>query len=210
MTHIYSASGSRRSAVLAAIIALHVAIFLMVINDPIPVIRIPDRNPGPIIVQIPKLPDPVPVPPDETRPIEFGSDQVTEPVIDFSSTAESDSAATPAEPGLGGDGGLVRPNPPVNWVAAELRGRSSDFASVIRACYPAGARRAGEEGTVTVAVTIGVEGRAGSWRMLQSSGFSRLDAAVPCVLDKLRFNAAREDGRAVESAARLPIVFRLN
>ena len=210
MSHVYSASGSRRSTVFTAIIALHVAIFLVVINDPITVIRNPDRNPGPINVRLPKLPDPVPVPPEETRPIEFGSDQVTEPVIDFSPAAEPDSAATPAEPGLGGEGGVVRPNPPVNWVAAELRGRSGDFASVIRACYPAGARRAGEEGTVIVAVTIGVEGRAGSWRMLQSSGFSRLDAAVPCVLDKLRFNAAREDGRAVQSEARLPIVFRLN
>ena len=94
--------------------------------------------------------------------------------------------------------------------AASLKGRSSDFAGVIRACYPAGARRAGEEGSVLIAVMIGTQGQVRSWRMVQSSGFPRLDAAVACVLDRLKFNAASEDGRAVQSEVLLPVVFRLD
>ena len=61
-----------------------------------------------------------------------------------------------------------------------------------------------------IAVAIGAQGQVRSWRLVQSSGFPRLDTAAPCVLDKLNFNAAREDGRAVEAEVLLPIVFRLD
>ncbi len=206
MTHVYSASGSRRSAVFTAIIALHFALFLVVINDQVPAVRVKPYDP-PRVRLLP--PPPIPrnvVPPDAPDQFEFGDEVVSEPVIRLPIFDTSE-----AEPSMPTDGGDFLPRgAPVVRVAASLQGRSSGFANVIRACYPASARRAGEEGTVLTAVTIGSQGPIRSWRVVQSSGFPRLDAAAPCVLDRLNFNAAREDGRAVQSEVLLPIVFRLD
>ena len=203
MTHVYSASRSRRSAVFTAIIALHFAIFLVLISEQVP-IRVPERERIPIKVYPSKPPVPKLVQPGKPILVEIGDVKATEPELRI---PNFDPTELQAGPGTAGE--IPGESAAVDRVNASLRGVSSDFASVIRACYPAGARRAGEEGTVAIAVAIGADGRAGSWRLLQSSGFPRLDAAVPCVLDKLRFNAAREDGRAVLSQVRLPIVFRL-
>ena len=204
MTHVYSASGSRRSAVFTAIIALHFAIFLVLISEQVPR-PVLEREPIPIKVYPSKPPVPKLVQPGKPDLVEIGYVKATEPELKI-----PDFNETKPQAGPGTTGEISDDSAAVDRVKASLRGISSDFASVIRACYPAGARRAGEEGTVAIAVAIGADGRAGSWRLLESSGFPRLDAAVPCVLDKLRFNAAREDGRAVLSQVRLPIVFRLN
>jgi protein TonB len=67
-----------------------------------------------------------------------------------------------------------------------------------------------EEGRVTAQVLIGAQGSALSWRVAQSSGFPRLDAATGCVLGKLEFVAGRQDGQAIAAEAMLPIVFRLD
>ena len=81
---------------------------------------------------------------------------------------------------------------------------------MINACYPAGARRAGEEGRVTVRVVIGAGGPASTWNVEHGSGFPRLDAAVGCVIRRLEFLPGRRDGRAVDATVMLPIVFRLD
>lgn len=205
MTHIYSTGESRRSAVFMAIIGLHLALFLLVINDRMPVIPDKARDPPTIAVLPPPPPREV-VPPDALGPVESRGVVVREPPLEIP-TFETPEAVPTAPTG---DAEIPPRREPVARVAATLQGRSVNFANVIRACYPAGARRSGEEGRLLIAVLIGSQGQVRSWRVVQSTGFPRLDAAAPCVLARIGFNAAREDSTAVESEVLLPIVFRLD
>ncbi len=210
MTHTYSAGGSRRAAVFTAIIGLHFALYLVVASIQVPDPREKTREPGPITVQLPMAQIPVFLPPEVPGRIEPGDYFWPKPVIVIPTFDSPQSA--PTAPTVGGEyqDGLSPQRAPVERVAASLQGRGSGFADVVRTCYPASARRAGEEGRLLIAVTIGSQGPIRSWRVVQSSGFPRLDAAAPCVLERLNFNAAREDGRAVQSEVLLPIVFRLD
>lgn len=76
--------------------------------------------------------------------------------------------------------------------------------------HPAAARRENEEGKALARVVIGAQGLVLSWRVEESSGFRRLDTAMDCVIRRLAFEPARQDGTAVASEIRLPIVFRLH
>jgi protein TonB len=211
MTHVYSADGSRQAAVFTAIIGLHCAVLLVVLNDQIPIMEPIARDPGPIVVLPPKPAPPVTEQPGKVEIADSVSERVQKPDIDVpvfplpDVTSDSTDASGEAK-----DGQLPTAAGPVVRTPANLMGLSRDFAAVVRACYPAGARRDAEEGLLKLAVTIGTGGQVRSWRVVESTGFPRLDAAAACVLDKLRFNAAREDGRAVQSEVLLPIVFRLN
>lgn len=211
MTHTYSAGGSRQAAVVTAIVGMHVAVLLLVVNDRVPVFPTGTRDPGPIEV-LPAKPElPVVVRPDEVVLVEPYGQRVEKPDLTIPSFPQTDTAPdVPAVAGHPQHGALPFPDPSMVRKPASLRGQSRDFAAVVRACYPAGARRAGEEGLLMLAVTIGAGGQVDSWRLAESTGFPRLDAAAQCVLEKLRFNAAREGGRAVHSEVTLPIVFRLD
>lgn len=59
--------------------------------------------------------------------------------------------------------------------------------------YPHASISAGEEGYVTVAFVIGVDGRIADCRVVRSSGFARLDA-IPCptLMQRARFRPARD------------------
>jgi periplasmic protein TonB len=209
MTHVYSAGGSRRSAVFTAIIALHFAVFLVVLNDRIPVgTNVPDSRPVTLLPRIP--PNPEYVPPEKPVRVEIDGYVPSEPVIIIPTF--DDVKVAPTEPMVGADyqDGSASQHAAVVRVAASLQGLSSGFANIVRACYPAQSRRASEEGKVLLAVMIDARGQAKSWRIVQSSGFPLLDSAAGCVVEKLKFNAAREDGRAVQSEVLLPIVFRLD
>ncbi len=62
--------------------------------------------------------------------------------------------------------------------------------------YPAMSRRLGEQGTAVLQVLVGVDGRALDAKLLQSSGFDRLDrAALASVKADYRFIAGTVDGK---------------
>jgi protein TonB len=211
MAHVYSAGGSRQAAVLTAIIGLHIAVLILVLNDQVPAISAKARDPGPVNVLPPKPAIPVPVTPDKVVLVEPYGPRVEKP--DYPIPDFLPDAVAPKDPPAGGEtkeGVLPSRGNAIDRMPASLQGISRDFAAVVRACYPAGPRRDGEEGLLKLAVTIAAGGKAQSWRVVQSTGFPRLDAAAQCVIDKLRFNAAREDGRGVQSEVLLPIVFRLD
>jgi TonB family protein len=108
-----------------------------------------------------------------------------------------------------GDGVAERPAV-VEVIAPRLRMHGDRLAVLINACYPAAARRAGEEGRVLVRVLVGSDGEVVSWQILRGSGFPRLDEAVRCIIERLVVEPARRGGRAVAAEALLPIVFRLH
>ena len=211
MTHVYSAGGSRRAAVLTAIIGLHFAVLLLVLNDRVPLFPVQNRQPGSVTLLPPEPQAPVLVPPDKVLPPQPLGQVVEEPIVPIPVFPPEGGGSVAADPGVPAqDGGLTSAGAAADRMPASLQGRGAGFAAVVRACYPAGARRDGEEGLLKLAVMIGGGGQVLSWRLAGSTGFPRLDAAAQCVLDKLRFNAAREDGRAVQSEVILPIVFRLD
>ncbi len=117
----------------------------------------------------------------------------------------SSPAPTPAVPqatiqpaGSGGGGGAT--------------GRVDAHPSLERAIkptYPIGSRRRGEEGTVILDVTVGPDGHATQVARVSSSGFPELDRAAERAAAQARFKPGTRDGKSVESAARLTLIFRL-
>lgn len=75
--------------------------------------------------------------------------------------------------------------------------------------YPLAARRAGEQGTVTLRVLVTRDGLAARVKVEKSSGSPDLDAAALEAVKAWRFTPARQGADAVESWMLVPIVFRL-
>ncbi len=77
--------------------------------------------------------------------------------------------------------------------------------------YPAASVRFGEEGTVTLELRIGRDGRVLAARVLQSSGFPRLDAAaIEEARRAWRLRPASDDGAAIEAPYTVRVSFRLD
>jgi protein TonB len=213
MTHTYSAGGSRRTAVFTAIIGFHFGMFLLVASGlvPRPFGTTGEKEP-PVVRLLPPEEEPWQVvAPQGPRPIEIADSWVPEPdtpLPDFKPDEDAVPLRT-GDVGLPGDGVVVSTRA-VDIVAPRLRMQGDRLAALINACYPAGARRASEEGRAIVRVLVGSDGKVLSWRILQGTGFPRLDEAVRCIIERLVIEPGRRDGRAVEAEALLPIVFRLD
>lgn len=76
--------------------------------------------------------------------------------------------------------------------------------------YPASARRRGIEGTVTLRIQVGTDGRPAGVRIHESSGFTPLDLAAVEAVWLWRFEPARRNGRPVTAEVEVPIRFRLS
>ncbi len=75
--------------------------------------------------------------------------------------------------------------------------------------YPLAARRAGEQGTVTLKVRVTSGGLPERVEVEKTSGSSRLDAAALDAVRQWRFVPARRGATPVESWVLVPVVFRL-
>ena len=75
--------------------------------------------------------------------------------------------------------------------------------------YPASARRAGTQGTVTLRVQVTREGLVARVDVEKSSGSPHLDAAALEAVRAWRFVPARQGAEPLESWVLVPIVFRL-
>jgi protein TonB len=76
--------------------------------------------------------------------------------------------------------------------------------------YPAISRRLGEQGQVKLKVDLDEAGRVTSARVVESSGYKRLDEAGLAAVKSWRCNAATRDGKAVRAIALQPFDFILN
>lgn len=210
MSHAYAARGARQTAILAAIVGLHFAVFLVVLTGITPPTVKGSDDPPPVIL-LPKPVEPEPVEAPQPTPIVDGfffREDYPEPFIPVPAFPQDDPVTVKGGDGAAGEAASLEP--PVEIVPPSLRTRPASVAAAINSCYPPASRRMNEEGTVIALVTIGTTGSAVNWGVEQSSGFARLDAAIACVLRKLDFVAGRRDGQAVAAEARLPIVFRLD
>lgn len=79
----------------------------------------------------------------------------------------------------------------------------------IRPDYPRAARLRGEEGEVTLGISVGSDGAVEAVRVVRSSGFPSLDDAAVEAVRAARFSPATSEGRAVAASARLTLAFKL-
>jgi len=76
--------------------------------------------------------------------------------------------------------------------------------------YPAASRRLGEQGQVKLKVELDEAGRVTTARVVESSGFKRLDDAGLNAVKSWRCNPATRDGKPVRAVALQPLDFILN
>ena len=82
-------------------------------------------------------------------------------------------------------------------------------ASLPAPAYPRESRLRGEEGTVVVEVTVGADGVASGFNVVDDAGFPRLASAALAAVRKARFRPAIENGRPVACSVKIPFRFRL-
>ena len=146
----------------------------------------PEPTPAPA-----PAPKPVPLPPaavSPAPPAASGKPAAT------SAAGTSDKATIQSASG-GGANGHIDAHPSLN--------------RPIKPSYPMGSRRRGEEGTVILDVSVAADGTANSVSLVTGSGFSELDSAAVRAAERARFKPGSRNGRAVDSVARLTVIFRL-
>lgn len=75
--------------------------------------------------------------------------------------------------------------------------------------FPALAKRAREQGTVVLRITVDVNGRLKEASVHRSSGFERIDQAALSDIRSARFAPHMEDGKAVEWQTLAPLAYEL-
>lgn len=208
MPSTYPVPGQRRAAVLVVILGLHVGAFLLVSAA----LRwapatLPELHP-----MITFLRTPPPEPARATQPERAATADYNLPLVEFPRLDIPDfERAFQAPDGAAGPLlGVPRPERPA---AAErgprLRMRDARLQAVIDACYPASARRRGQQGRGVALLVVDAAGGVRSWTLEDSSGSAALDTGIGCVVRRLEFEPAQRGGRPIESTARMPVVFRL-
>lgn len=207
----------------AASVAVHAAV-VVVIPPPAPdyepaqarvleVVLVQTEPPQPLPVE----PETVPLPPKSKRAPDRTAAvtepprraEVAQPVLVL---PEPGPAAEPA-PGL--PRAAEKRAPPaeaktdVASVAPTLPGFSAAYLRNPAPRYPVAARRAGEQGTVTLRVLVQRDGQPARVDVEKSSGSAHLDAAALEAVKVWRFVPARQGADAIESWVLVPIVFRL-
>jgi protein TonB len=118
----------------------------------------------------------------------------------------SSAAVDYREPGLE----VPERRPPTASTAVTLPTYQAAYLSAPAPLYPEAARRAGQEGRVTLRVRVARDGAASRVAVEKSSGSPHLDAAALEAVKAWRFTPARRGADAVESWMLVPIVFRLD
>jgi protein TonB len=85
-----------------------------------------------------------------------------------------------------------------------------DFTTCAKPEYPRNSQRNEEQGTVTLAFLIGVDGGVKDARIDKSSGFRELDKAALRGLSQCKFKPAQADGKPTETWSNVQYVWRLD
>ncbi len=84
-------------------------------------------------------------------------------------------------------------------------------ASAVQPTYPEAERKAGVEGAVLLACTIGADGAVTKLAPEQEvTGHPAFTAAAIAAVKQWRFEPAREDGKAVACTVKIPVKFKLD
>lgn len=200
---------------IAVVTLLHAVLFVVLLNE----VRVkPVAPPDHTIVML----DPaVPIPPEpKDDPVVESTKLPITPVIPFPFFDDPIPrppviVAKPVDPGLppsggGGDkGGVDHIDGPANKIPLHI-------AAVVNASacdkpeYPAASARTGEEGIVTLAMLIGIDGRVLEANVEKSSGFKALDRAAKLGLSLCKFKPASTDGVAEKSWTKIQYAWKID
>ena len=150
-----------------------------------------------------KAPPPPFIPPPEVRVAQPPPQQN---VIAAVSNVQPDNPVMPAPRAVVAEAPpapAAPPAPPLK-VAAVV-----DANACEKPAYPRNSQRAGEEGVVTVAFLIGVDGAVLEARVDKSSGFKDLDRAAVSGLSLCKFKPGTVDGKPEQSRTKMQYVWKL-
>ena len=222
----YGATRRRSPTGLAVVVALHGAALVALFAAKGPMVdRTPDRNPQ--IIDVPIEPPPPPEVPDQPPPPEMPSqiDIVSPrvppplpqpgPTVDNTPTPDVPSPPLPPGPDIALTRPVPsplpppplpdRPAPPVR-VDARLDPR---YAAALQPDYPSSEVRAEREGSVTIRVAIGRDGRVSAAECVRATTDAFCEATRDQALRRWRFKPATEDGRPIESSKTMTVRFEL-
>jgi len=169
-----------RTAAIIAVVALHVAMFYALSSGmgSITILK-PIKDTVAVFIPLEKPPTPQPkiTPPkaaQQVAPTELAPTQVETPIIpDLPPVAESDGGITTET--VANEGASSPPN-------------SFAITHRVDPPYPSASRRAGEEGTVLLAIVIDQDGRPLDISVARSSGYAALDESAVNAVRKWRFS----------------------
>ena len=198
----------RKGAALAGVAVLHVIVicgFYLGLAQPL----IQHFTPPITVSNVPRLQEKMsvrPVPPKlDDRKL-----QLDPPENPWNIPADPDKAVTvhptPADPKTGEQSGpvhLMIAGTPVQMDPNHPLKIGPDY-------YPAAALRRAQEGRCIVGVTVAADGKIIDSSLLSSSGFPLLDEACRGAVRGQRMVPATRDGRAIQSTASVPIVWKLS
>jgi periplasmic protein TonB len=195
---------TRRGAVLATIIGLHVfiawALATGLARRALEVIAPPIQTDIVEEVKQEKEPPPPPPPDFQKPPVEVPPPDVTiqMPVEAPATTAITAVAATPHPP-----------TAPVHAAPGTLPKLGKNFPNT-EDYYPAASKRLGEEGSPTVKVCVGPDNKLSAVPAIsQSSGSARLDEGAVNLAKAGRYIAGTEDGKPVNKCFDFRIKFQM-
>lgn len=180
----------------------------------------PPMPPPPVALAAPILPPPpAPAPVEEARPHIAEAQPTSEPEQPRQ-VAEAPAPAPERRPPQRAT--TAQPTPQPVRLNAALQGMESftlegrvappealDAARNRRPTYPEMSRRRGQEGTVMLELRVDANGRVTEVRVVESSGFSALDAAALETLREWRFRPAQRAGLPVAGSLTTAVHFRL-
>ena len=196
---------SPRSWFLAFIVLLHIG-FFWALNNGFSLSRIILPPPQTRVVLVPEEPKPTPreIPVLQTNRLPWTQTAVPVPQPpdpQYQSEDRIETVPTQPLPPIGGTSRV--PEPVIVQPAIPRTGLSEPV-------YPASAIRAGQTGTVLLSVQVLENGRVGEVRLLQSSGFAKLDDSALREARKWRFVPGTRDGVPVALWKQVPIKFELS
>lgn len=208
----FGAAAIVNGTILALLLGMAADIIPVPGEDPIVVTTVPTKPPETTI-----KPDPEKATKD---PAEIKDSPLTIPPVEGPrintenrARVETAEALPPPLPPLGGTQGpeiAPLPPPPQPYVPVKT-GSSIDprYRSVFQPEYPPGMIRAEREGSVTVRVLIGTDGRVKAVEAVRADDEAFLKATREHALRKWRFKPATEDGIAVESWREMTVRFEM-
>jgi protein TonB len=195
---------------IAIVVAIHAAVIsaaMLARMDVIPIIK-----PPPTTIEFIPLPiDPPPKPVDPATAVKPTRPFAQDPIIDTEPTVVDPIETTHGPivlPPVGG-GVIVDPVQPPDPVRidAELDPR---FIDRLKPPYPLAEQREGREGSVTLRVLIGADGRVKAADKVKATTDGFFRAAQRQALSQWRFKPATLDGKPIESRKLMTLRFELN
>lgn len=163
--------------------------------------------------------DPPPPPPPQPAVDRQSHEPVTQPsfisnerpIVDMDQQTSIQLATGPSIADIGaviGSGPITIIDPPKH-IPVKLGPRLATSQSALKPPYPLDMRRAGQEATIRLKLTIDARGRVTAVDPVGPADASFIEAARRHILKAWRYKPATEDGAAVQSTVTVSLSFRL-